>query len=163
LGEFLDDLTSQMAERAVANVPNRKLSGAEVVTVAKHVLHNGFAFEIAGKPSQKDPDCVALVLRGAARKDVRALFGRLIGTSSGPGKPQIVSKAGNRKVIVASGPTSKWAWWTEKDDVVCVLDRPESADVVIECLEGKRPNAVDQPTRAELAKADGDFQPVGLA
>ena len=35
--------------------------------------------------------------------------------------------------------------------------------MILETLDGKRPNAVDHPRRAELAKAEGAFIPTGLA
>ncbi|MDR3637924.1 MAG: hypothetical protein P4L84_29230, partial [Isosphaeraceae bacterium] len=56
-----------------------------------------------------------------------------------------------------------WAWWAEKDDVVIALDKPDTADAVIDVIDGKKASAVDQPTRIELAKTDNGFLPVGLA
>ena len=111
-----------------------------------------------------------MVIRGASRREVRAPFGRLIGSFIGAaGKPQQVKMGGERSVVIMPGATPKqsWAWWSEKNDLVLAA-QPASgkdrrgAERVIEVLDGKRPSAVEHPIQVELAKAKGDFQPVGL-
>jgi len=148
----------------MGSAADRKMTGADVVTIAKQALHSGFVFAVNGKVSDPQPTCVALVIRGASRKDVRPAFDHLVVASGGATPPQVVKKEG-RTLVAFNNAGSTWACWNEKGaDMVFALSRPESADVVIETLDGKRPNAIEHPIRAELAKIGPDqFQPVGVA
>ncbi len=42
LGEMLEDMTAQVAEKALLQSPNRKLNGVDVVTIIKHLAKAGF-------------------------------------------------------------------------------------------------------------------------
>lgn len=165
LGLMLEDVGTQFVDQTLAKFPDRRLTGAEVVSLVKLALHSGFAFGANGKKESDAPASVVLVLRGAARKEVRTPVSKTLLSFAGKaGKPKLATK-GERSIAVMPTDTRAegWAWWAEKDDVVVVLDKPETADVVIEVLDGKRPSATEQPTRAALANADNGFVPVGLA
>jgi hypothetical protein len=129
------------------------------------VAHSGFAFGIVRKPGEPKPSCIGLVLRGAAQGKVWELVGRILDAGKGPGnKTQVVNKPGGRTVIIEGGPPSQgFAWWKEGNDLVLSLVSPEGPDILIETLDGMRPDATDHPIRAALARAEGGFTPLGLA
>ena len=164
-GVMLEALATQLADRALADAPGPKLSGAEFVTLAKHALRSGLVFAINKDPGATKPACVALVARGVGRGPARPIVGRLIDAAVGTdAKAEPTAKPGARRVaIVRAGRGPGWAWWFEGDDLVVSLVDPKGADAIIAALEGKAPNAIDNPTRAALAKDDGGFRPVGLA
>ena len=170
LGLMLEDLGTQLADKALALRPEQKLSGAEVVTVVKHMARSGFAFGVTHAPQKPDDGVVMLVIRGATRREARGPFARLIGSFVGAaGKQQVVKMGGERSVVNVPGATPKqsWAWWSEKNDLV-VAAQPSSgkdrrgAERIIEVLDGKRPGAVGHPIHVELSKGKGPFRPVGL-
>src|SRR5262249_11967043 len=49
-----------------------------------------------------------------------------------------------------------------KSDLVFVPGPPQNADLIIDVLDGKRPNAIDHPIRAALAKTENGLAPVGV-
>ncbi len=170
LGLMLEDLGTQLADKALALRPGRLLSGAEIVAIVKHMARSGFAVGICHGPQKPDDAVAMMVIRGATRRETRGTFGRLMGTLAGAAsKPQIVKMGGERSVVSVPGATPKqsWAWWSEKNDLV-VAAQPTSgkdrrgAEQIIEVLDGKRPGAVGHPIYLELVKAKGPFQPVGL-
>ena len=64
------------------------------------------------------------------------------------------AKAGGRTVHqIGAGTAQALAWWAEGDDLVISLVSPESADAVIDALDGRVQNAVAHPTRQALCKA----------
>jgi hypothetical protein len=163
LGAMLEDLGAQLFDKVINRAGTSKTTGAQAVAIARHVLHSGFLFAATGGADPKEASAL-LVIRGGARRDVGGTFARLL-LSLG-GKPQVVAKAGGRQVVVMPGasPGSKgWAWFAEKEDVFVALDRPETADLAIEVLDGKRPNAADHPTRAALVKPDDGLVPALVA
>ena len=165
LGAMLEDVGTQLADQALAKAPAKRVTGAEVVMLVKHAFRSGFAFGINAKKDQQDPSSMVLVLRGGARKEVRAPVSKALLSFGGKaGKPKLASKGGDRTVAVMPSDTRAegWAWWAEKDDVVIVLDKPETVDAIIEVIEGKKPNAVDHPIRTELSQNANGFLPVGL-
>ena len=77
---------------------------------------------------------------------------------------RVVDKPGGRKVTVVGDARSQGsAWWLEGDDLVLSLGSPEGVDLMIECLDGVRPDATRNPVRASLVAAEAGFTPVGLA
>lgn len=165
LGEMIRELISQAVE-AAPNAPAGVMTGPEVALIAEHVARQGFVVASPADESRGESFSI-LVLRKAAHRDVRALFGKLIGTIATPGtKPQVVSKGGNRQVVVMDLPAfssaegKDWAWWIEGDDLVLILNGSEGADRVIAALDGQESNAVEDPIRQELMSADGTFQPM---
>ncbi|MDR3637245.1 MAG: hypothetical protein P4L84_25800, partial [Isosphaeraceae bacterium] len=101
LGAMLEDVGTQLVDQTLAKAPGRKLTGGEVVTLVKRALHSGFAFGMNVKKGEEQPSSVVLVLRGAARKDIRAPVSKTLLSFGGKsGKPKLAGKAGDRQVAI---------------------------------------------------------------
>jgi len=163
-GAMLEALATQLGDRALADAPGPKLSGAELVTLTRHALRSGVVFAINKAPGEPKPKCIALVARGVGRGPARPIVGRLIDAAVGAdARAEPTAKPGGRRVaVVRPGRGPGWAWWFEGDDLVLILVDPKGADAVIAALDGKASNAVANPTRAALAKTEDGFRPVGL-
>jgi prepilin-type processing-associated H-X9-DG protein len=166
-GVMLEELIGQLADKAPAGA-GRPVSGAEAVAIAKHVLRHGFTFGVNGPftgPNAKGA-FGTLVLRGAAGPGARGLFDRVIRGRIPRGVASRTERLDGREVLVVrpDEPGGSWAFWSEGTDVVVTfaggLNAPRA---VIAALKGDAPNASTHPLRAELAKADAGFEPVGLA
>lgn len=160
LGEMLEAMTAQLAERAMASSANKKMSGTDLVTVVKHALKSGFIFGVNHVGDTKDYG--TFVIRNGTAKEVRAPFSRMLGQMMGASKPQI-AKTANRSMITVPMADGKdtWAWWSEQNDLVIVLGKG-TEEVVAATIDGSKPNATENPTRAELLKADNGFTPAML-
>lgn len=167
LGEMLEEIGAQVFERGLQGIPDRRVTGRELVQTLEHLARSGFALGAARVPDHPAKKIAFLVVRGAAKKDVRPVFSRLLLMSGGPlTKPELVKRPSGRQVVImkrGKGEAPSWTWWAEKDDVVITWNSPESADVLAEVIDGKRANAVEHPVRAELQKNDEGLEPVGLA
>lgn len=169
LGVMLEDVAGQMFQKLADRGGERKFSGTEIVTVLKHVARSGFLFAGTAPKAGGDPakDSVGvMVLRNGARKDVRALFSRLMLAMGGTGtKAELSKQPDGRSIVRMSGaaPTQRWTWWAEKDDLVVVMGTPQQASIIGEVLDGKRPNAVEHPIRSELSKSEDAFEPAIIA
>ena len=163
LGEVLEAMAAQLADRALAANPNRKVNGAEVVALGKMLAQRGFAFGLNVDPKGDRPVHATLVVRSAAAREYKAAFSRSMGMLMGSTKPQLVKKEG-RAVANVGDKGHTWAWWAEpgENDVVFAIASADDADLVIETANKKRPSAADHPVRVELAKADNGFEPAGL-
>jgi hypothetical protein len=143
---------------------SRQPSGATLLKLSKHALRSGFAFGICRNYRQPKPACVGLVVRGAGKGEMHDELVRLL--NPGKAQTQTQSKPGGRCLEVVedtSLPKLSWAWWTEGDDLAISLVSAQGADAMIEALDGKRPSALAHPLRAELAKRNDAFEPIGLA
>ncbi|WP_422926842.1 hypothetical protein [Singulisphaera sp. PoT] len=173
LGSMLDDVATQLAN-GFAKRLDRKVTGAELLTLFKHVFHNGFVAGISGvEPSTttRPPDSLFIIaIKGASRKDIRPLSSRFLVAINGKGKAELSKRPEGRTVVLMTRPTSKdakvsndkWAWWADQDDIVIAMDGERSLEGATKVLDGKIPNAVDHPTRVELFKAENGFQPVSI-
>ena len=97
LGVMLEEVAAQLLDKALEGVPNRKLSGAEIVTLVKLMARKGWVLALNANLTGPNPFVGTLVLRGAAAKDkeIKSITSRLIGTLMGPEpKPRIERKAG---------------------------------------------------------------------
>jgi hypothetical protein len=161
LGTMLEAVGGQLVDWALANVPNRKFSGADVVAAAKHVAHKGFAFGLTAPSAGGAKPGFVVVFRGATAREFRLPFARLLGTAMGDSKPKLQSK-GARSVVTVPGATPEggWVWWDENHDLVIVPAGGD--DIVAAVLDGQSPSAVDNPNRVGLAQPDGNFVPVGV-
>ncbi len=56
LGDMLEDMTAQLAEKALAARPNRKLTGPDIVTIVKHMATGGFVIADNAPPNQGSGD-----------------------------------------------------------------------------------------------------------
>ncbi len=166
-GTMLEDLASQVLEQGMKSQPERKLAGTDVIQLIEHALQHGilFASSVRSSPTPGGPTTNdVIVFRGAAAKESRPLFGKLLGSvMKDDDKTQAVTGPGGRKIITiktAAGAT--WAFWTDGDNLIITPGDMKDADIVAELLDGKRPNAIDNPIRTELFQAEGAFQPVGI-
>lgn len=164
LGVMLEEVAAQLLERPLAGMPNRKLTGAEMVTLIKAASRKGWVLSIRTGKDAKAPVLGTLVLRGLAAKDQRALSGRLMGMLMGANKPRI-ERRGERPLIMLSNEAGQPAgvWWTEKDDLVMGLTGLPDADAVIAALDGKTPSVANHAVLNQLNKAEGGFVPVMTA
>ncbi|MFI5459946.1 MAG: hypothetical protein ACHRXM_31385 [Isosphaerales bacterium] len=172
LGEMLEQVAGQLLDKALSVFPNHKLSGAEIVTLAKHSARSGWVLAINANPKGPDLARGTFVLRGAISKGVKPLASRLMGWMMGiDAKPKIAEKGGRTLIVVpaAGARTSTstndpgWVWWAEKNDLVVGFIHPTSADAIIAALDGKSQSAFEHPQVQQLAKPEGRFQPVCIA
>ena len=163
-GVMLEDLFVQL----MGKIPNAKVTGPEALALVKHVARSGFVFAAGGDFNKDKPEFIVFAFRDAFKnKDVRPLFARALQGMCAPNtKPQAVLRAGHKVIAMTNAGGGTSTWWVEdskKEDLVLVTPAPESADFILETLDGKRPNAVEHPRRAELAKPEGGFVATGLA
>ncbi len=167
LGVMLEEVAAQLLDKALESVPNRKLSGAEIVTLVKLMARKGWVLAWNAKLTGPNSFVGTLVLRGAAAKDkeIKSITSRLIGTLMGPEpKPRIERKAGRVLVVVPRGPAAGgWVWWPEKEDLVIGFALPSNSDAIIAALDGKAPSAADHAILKELARPEGSFVPLMTA
>jgi hypothetical protein len=163
LGAMLEDVAAQLLDKALSSAPNRKLSGAELVSLIKAAGHNGWALAFGAGQKGKIPFFGVLVIRGIASKEMRPLTSRLLGMMMGPdAKPKIERKAGRVLVVVPEPniPDAGLVWWPENNDLVIGFAQPSDADTILGVLDGKAPSAADHAVLNDLAKPDANFQPV---
>ena len=172
LGVMLEDMTSQASARALDQlVPNHKITGPDVVAIAKHMATYGFVFAMnqTGPAAAPTPPTFTFVVRSIKGRDAFVSFGRMLGTAMGATKPQTLAKGGRYIVLVptAKGEDGKpkeatWAYWMEKEsDLVIAIGKGAESITVMAVIDGKKPNAVDHPVRTELARSEGGFLPIG--
>jgi hypothetical protein len=163
LGAMLEDVAAQLLEKALSSAPNRKVSGAELVSLIKAAGHNGWVLALGAGQKSKNPFVGVLVIRGIASKEMRPLTSRLLGMMMGPdAKPKIERKSGRVLVVVpeANIPDAGSVWWPEGNDLVIGLMQPSNADAILSVLDGKTPSAAEHAVLSDLSKPDGSFVPV---
>ncbi|WP_435007533.1 hypothetical protein P12x_004811 [Tundrisphaera lichenicola] len=164
-GAMLEDLLGQLLEK----IPGKPVEPAEVVSILKHVARSGFVLGLVGDAKTGADFRTVLVFRDAYKnKDVRPAFARtLIGMYPPNSKPQSVVRVGHKIISGTSRAGKPLLWWvddTRKEDLIVVLgNAPEAADVILETIDGKRPNVTENPTRAELVKDEAGFTRTCLA
>jgi len=86
LGVMLEEVAAQLLDKALESLPNRKLTGAEIVTLVKLMARKGWVLALNANQKVANPFVGTLVLRGAAAKDkeIKSITSRLIGTLMGP-------------------------------------------------------------------------------
>ncbi|HWE38744.1 MAG TPA: DUF1559 domain-containing protein [Isosphaeraceae bacterium] len=155
-GAMLEDLIRQGADKALESSPApNKPTGDQVVALIEHVFRNGFVVGISGKgPGMKG----VVVFRKADTRAIRPILMPLLASIGGPRAKAETVKKGNRELTrVHDG-----SWWFEGGDLVIVPPPAETTDTVLAVLDGKAPNAVSHPIRAELARAERGFEPVAF-
>ena len=171
LGVMLEEVAGQLLDKAVALVPNRRLTGPEIVTLLKGAAKSGWVFALNLNPDGTQFK-LTFVVRGATSKELKPISSRLMGWLMGTdAKYKIERKEARTMVVVplgeagapAGAANSGWFWWPEKNDLVIGAPYPAGADSIIAALDGKVPSAVDHPVVQELKKTEGTFEPVGVA
>ncbi|MHB1558365.1 MAG: hypothetical protein ACYC61_12970, partial [Isosphaeraceae bacterium] len=153
-GAMMTDLATQVLDRLVKLDPSIKWTGADLVALEDHVVHQGFAiaYRRAG-----DDESIILVVRGAGQAATRERFERILGLAearAGREKSPAVSKIHGREMFrwmaatttpaddplaARRGrdiPESRLSAWFEKDDMLLVASVP--SDHVVE--PGKQPD-----------------------
>ena len=164
LGAMLESVAAQLIDKPLALMPNRRLSGPEIVTLLKGIAKSGFAVAVHVDPKVNTAR-LTIVLRGVVSKELKPLSSRLVGWMMGAdAKPKTERKEGRTVVVVpAVGISPSWVWWPEKNDLVLGVPYPRVSDTIIAALDGKAPSAVEHPIAQELRKREGSFEPVGIA
>jgi hypothetical protein len=160
-GVMLEELFVQ----AWGRIPNAKVSGKDALALVKHIAKSGFLFALGGDTRKPNPDYGVFAFRGVFNnKEIRGNFVSALQALNAPNtKPQAVIRAGHKVVSGKSNDKTTYTWWveeTKKEDLVVVFPTPEAADLVLETLDGKKPNLVDEPIRANLMKAENGFEPI---
>ncbi len=158
LGALLEDLAVQgIGLMQKSTPPDKQLKPAMVIDLVKHVAQYGGVFA-AWAPGRNPQNAgVVFVARRGDRPDVRQLLeGAAAANFARTGEPEA-----DRAPVQKSGRTyhpidKEGGWWFEKGDLV-ISNRP---DAVIEVIDGKQLNAVDQPVRTALSRVRDGFQPV---
>lgn len=155
LGILLEDLASQGINSMLAQGPPvAKPTGQDVIDLAKFIGRSGLVVAVSGK----DPNSmrVMLVVRGGAK----GVFRKFLDQYANPKIPGAEEQAPVEKAGRTLNPLGNGSWWAEKDDLV--LASRDSADVIIETIDGKKPNATTHRIRAELAKAAEGVEQFGI-
>ena len=155
MGALLEDITTQLVEKAIAGIPPvpDKPTAPQTVAALKYLLGKGFVVGVYGK-MPGIPSGV-IVIRGAESVEGKKTIGflrRLMETA--PNKAQEARKG--RKIAVVEGG----AWWTEKEDLVVAFPPIENVDAVLDTLDGKIESVLKLPLRDDLAKVEDGFTPV---
>jgi hypothetical protein len=165
-GAMLEEITAQVAgidERT--SPPRGRLPGKDWVFIAKGIARAGFALGVVRAPDEPKPSCIGLVVRGAGRGPLRAALGKLMDLDGAEATgAHVAEKPGGRKIVSPGSPQNPGAaWWIEGDDLAMSLGPPQGVDIMIECLDGTRPDARRNSVRTALATAETAFTPIGLA
>jgi len=167
-GALIEEVTTQLIEKTVGMLkPNPRQFADQAVAITKHLARSGFVFGVA-KPDESKKAAAILVLRDAFKdKAIRSIMaGYLQGLNAPNTKPTAVERVGHKVITGTDSRGKKFTWWvddTKKEDILLMFEPPEQADVFLETIEGKRPNALEHPRRQELSKPEGRFVPTGLA
>jgi Protein of unknown function (DUF1559) len=174
-GAMLESVVRQFLEQGLAAVDEEdedELEDAmpsvdDVSAIVRQFVRSGFAFGINRKiddPNAK-PSCIGLVLRGAGKGPLGRTIDKIV-AKAGKDDESIskLTAAGGRKLtVLKADDETSFAWWTEGDDLAISLMNVKYSEAMIAALDGKQPNAVENPFRKELLAKDGGFEPVGLA
>jgi len=167
LGVMLRSVGSQLADRLIDHLPNRKIGGIEAVVIIEQLARKGWALGLGADPQAPNHIRGVLVLRGMEDKEMRSLFSRLMGTfMADEVKPKIERKGSRVMVVVPPRRPKKdvddqgWVWWPEGEDLVVGLFQPSDADSVHAALDGQAPSLEGYEPIADLAKPEEGFTPV---
>ncbi|MGP0065542.1 MAG: DUF1559 domain-containing protein [Isosphaeraceae bacterium] len=159
LGAMLEDIATQVADRALRAVPGAPITGKEAVGLLIHLARKGFAVGLVVNTEPPQPRAVVVVIRDAARNEV---FKQLIGRIPPLNAPAArrVQRPGGRTVWVSQTPPVRW--WYEKDDFIVSLTPNMVADPVADVLDGKTPSALKHEVYVRLSKPVPGQVPVGV-
>ena len=166
-GAMLASVASQML--AAALPPGREAlpTPEELAAILDQWTRSGFAFAINRKSDQPSakPSCIGLVIRGGGRGPLLKTIKKFLAEEGiDENALTTLDKPGGRKLTLvgpAEGPCV--AWWVEKDDLAFSILASGYADAMIAALDGREPDAIEHPTRLELARPVEGFEPVTLA
>src|SRR5262249_2189169 len=159
LGAMIEDITAQVADRALQAGPGAPVSGRELVALLVHLAGKGFAVGVQFNPQPPQPKAAVGVIRDAAKNEV---FRRIVGRIPPLNEPAAhrVEQPGGRTVWVTDNPPIRW--WYEKDDFVFSFTADPGGDPAGDALDGKTPGALKHPVRAALTRPEPGQVPLGL-
>ncbi len=167
-GAMLEEVLAQTIDSALTSAPEgSRPSGKRVVAAIERWARSGFVVGVNGKLGPAPPRVVE-VFRDAGGaelgKEVRQLLD-LLTKAAGPS--EVVTREDGRKVTFlkprdGQPNATSAAWWFEGDDLVIVIPgTEEQVQAIVDASLGRVASAVDNPTRAELARRTADgFEPV---
>ncbi|WZO99156.1 hypothetical protein EP7_000754 [Isosphaeraceae bacterium EP7] len=174
-GPALEGELTQILRQMPANAKFRqKLEAAELITLARHIADHGVLFAVVPPKAGGDglDGLNILVLRNAARKDIRPQFARLMGSIQGDRGAKLTVAPGNRSVVMitakADQPGGDAIWWVEKDDLIVIHGdaRSKGLDAALKrcvaIVDGTTPNATTNPAIVDLLTPVDGFQPIGI-
>ncbi len=189
-GAMVDDLTRQLVDRLLKEMPGVKLGAADLLDFRTDLARSGFAVGIHREA--EGGSWLTLALPGAARPGPRERFERLARfclDPAGQADLPVPTRVRGREVrqLVAAGParpaaavapgeappkpeaaSTPWlAWWFEGDDLLLVNGPAAEGPVaaVLDAIERKAPDASAHPGYRAAAAHGGDlrgFEPDGL-
>jgi prepilin-type processing-associated H-X9-DG protein len=160
LGSVLEDLALQGIELIQeSTTPERRVGGAEVVGLLKHIAHHGFAVG-ATRKGREDARFVAVLRHGD-----RPEFKRLLETLGAALKHEEVDKKPDDPANGASGRAlnrlgASGIWLVEKGDLI--LASATSVDEILAVQSGGGSSALDHPIRLRLLEATDGIQPAAI-
>jgi hypothetical protein len=161
-GAMLRSLLAQLFDAVDSQARRSPVNGDEFAAVLEHVADRGMALGVYG-PLGDGPPVLVAVFPGAAGGKVKDPAERIVRSLTADAPTQVLTRQDGRRLTVVrgGGDGQGWAFWSEGDDLVIAAGRSEfGADPVIAALEGKAKSAADDPLLAELARAEGGFEPV---
>ena len=160
LGVMLEEVAAQLLDKLLSNSPNRKLTGAELVTLIKTATKKGWVLAIHGTDKPESPVVGTLVLRGDGRQGRPAAVEPADGHDDGDGQAQDRAEGGaSAGAPLQRAPARRsGVWWPEKDDLVLGLTDASDADAVIAALDGKTPSAADHAVLKRALQARGNVR-----
>jgi len=172
IGSMLELVCTQFLDQLLATDANRKVTGAEIVSLIKHVAKNGWVLAINGVDKGSSPYSATVVFRGATSKALRPVTSRLLGAAMGDIRPRIVRRenrtivavdvpqaAVTASIVAAPGavpkiPVQTWVWWAEKDDLVIGIFPGDDGGSLCDTLDGKTPSALTHPAFLDAKRAE---------
>ena len=165
-GPMLDELGMLILRTALAASPVQPMSADDMRGVFEQLARSGFAVGVVRKPEEPTPGMVGLVIRAAAKGKVRGTIEKFLATGRMPGQnSKTIEKPKGASSRRASSAHSKRASRGGKKETTSpsASSAAPGADLMIEALDGGRPNALTHPDRVRLARPADGFTPIGLA
>ena len=156
LGVLLEDLIDQGIGLAQESVDSEhRVKGSDSLSLLKFIAREGFVLAATGDTHNPR---IVLVIRNGDRPEVRR-FLEIVASANDRAAPRgqdtpkasTVEKGG--RSLRSLGEEDYW--WFEKGDLV--LTQKEMADSILDTLDGKKPSALENTIRAELAKSEEGF------
>jgi hypothetical protein len=152
-GAMIDSVVLQLLDRLPTVDPKGKpipIRGSELFAVVTHMARSGFVFAVVdNKESPEESPYILVIRNGFKNKEISPILARMtLGTYAANTKPQSVVRAGHKIIGGVDATGHGFAWWVEdskKEDFVFLYTPPESADVILETLDGHQPPPTGRP------------------
>lgn len=171
-GAMIADLSQQVTRRLLQNRPGVKFQSEDIAAVSRHLAHEGFI--LASHVQGETRASITVILPGGGKKETRVPIERMFrslvesknaSTTQMRGRA-IFRVAGERSAEAGRGPDTRIAWWFEGSDLIVLVGvQAAYIEVVLDVIDGKKPNATSHPGYAaaiDEGKAVPGWTPVGL-